>query len=146
MYPNTDKDGRTYYMGMMKSPISINFKNGVAFLLYPDDEFPELHFCPIDHPDISDAFKYYQHRRANPNRAKNTNLPIDLHLRYEREPEEGQEPKKIYIGKIQFDGYLDCSNGVIFFAFTSDEGEEELQIASIDPNKQYIKKSQREGT
>ncbi len=143
MFPNTDGDGQIYYIGKMASPISINFKNGVAFLLYTDSEFPELHFCPIDHPDVNDAFKYYEHRRPNPNRAKHNNLPIDLTLRYEKEALPGEKPRKFYIGKIQFDGTLDCTNGVVFLAFTSDPGEEELQIAVVDPSKVYTKKSQR---
>lgn len=60
MYPTLDKDGQTYYLGKMKSPITIDFKDGVAFILYTDTEYPELHFCPIDHPDVSDVFKYYE--------------------------------------------------------------------------------------
>lgn len=143
MFANEDADKKTYHIGKMKSPISINFKNGVAFLLYTDTEFPELHFCPIEHPDVSDAFKYYEHRRLNPNRSRSQNLPIDLHARYEKDVEPGEKPRKFYIGKIQFDGVLDCSNGVVFLAFTSDENEEELQIAVVDPNKTYTRKSQR---
>lgn len=143
MYPKEDDDKEIYYLGKLKSPITINFKNGVAFMLYPDDEFPELHFCPIDHPDISDVFQYYGVRRPNPNRTKHGNLPIELSLRYEKDPKPGNKPKRFYIGRIQFDGYLDCSNGVVFLAFISDEGEEELQIAVVDPDKNYVKKAQR---
>ena len=143
MYPTIDKDEQTYYIGKMKSPITINFKDGVAFILYTDTEEPELHFCPIDHPDVSDIFRYYESRRPNPNRGKHGNLPIDLHIRYEKDPLPGEEPRKFYIGRIQFDGFLCCSDGVVFLAFTSDENEEELQIAVVDPSKEYIRKSNR---
>lgn len=140
MFPNADKDGEIYFIGKMKSPITINFKDGVAFLFYPDGEYPELHFCPIDYPDVSDAFTYYKSRRPNPNRTRHNNIPIELNIREEKDPEPGTEPRRFYIGKVQFNGQLDCSNGVVFLAFISDPQEEELQIAVVDPNKTYHKK------
>lgn len=139
MFPHTDRDGKTYHVGMLKSPLDIKFSNGVAFIFYPEIEFPELHFCPIDHPDIESVFHFYDKKRQVLNRAKHNNLPIDLHLRFEKDPIPGEKPKKFYIGKIQFDGSVDCSNGIIFFAYTSDEGEEELQIAMVDPDKLKLK-------
>jgi hypothetical protein len=135
MFPTIDGDGKTYHLGMMKSPLELKFTKGVAFILYTDMEFPELHFCPIDHPDVENVFRYYETRRPVYNRAKHNNLPIELHARFEKDPKPGQKPKKFYIGKILFDGSLDCSNGILFFAFTADEGEEELQIAMADPAK-----------
>lgn len=135
MFPDTDRDGKTYFLGTLKSPLDIKFKDGVAFIFYPEMEFPELHFCPIDHPDIESVFKYYKQRNPIYNRSKHSNLPIELHPRFDKDPEPGETPKKFYVGKIQFDGVMDCSQGLLFFAFTSDEGEEELQIAAIDPNK-----------
>ena len=141
LYPKLDTDGKTYFVGKMKSPVSFNFKNGMAFIFYPDGENPELHFTQIDNPDISDAYRYYTSRRLNPNRANHGNIPVELHVRWEKDPPEGQEPRKFFIGKIQFDGTLDASNGIIFFAFISDEDEEELQISVVDPNKEYQKKS-----
>lgn len=143
MYPNEDKDGATYYIGRLKSPITINFREGVAFILYVDDDEPELHFCPLEVPDVSSVFEYYESRRPNPNRTRHSNLSIDLHARFEKDPLPGEEPRKFYIGRILFDGLLNCSDGVIFLAFTSDLNQEELQIAVVDPTKTYIKKSQR---
>lgn len=140
MYPTLDKDDQTFYIGKMQAPIDIKFKDGVAFIFYPEGDYPELHFCPVNHPDFEHVFKYYEHRRLNPNRTKHGNLPIDLTLVYDKNPEPGQAPKKFYIGKIQFDGVLDCSNGVIFFVFLADRGEEELQIAVIDQTKVNAKK------
>jgi len=140
MFADTDRDGKIYHIGMMKCPIDLKFTNGVAFIFYPDMEFPELHFCPIDHPDIENVFSYYQQRRPVYNRAKHNNLPIELHARFEKNHNPGEKPKKFYIGKIQFDGILNCSDGILFFAFTSDENEEELQIAMVDPAKLNQKK------
>ena len=143
MYPNEDKDGAIYYIGRLKSPITINFKDGVAFILYTDSDDPELHFCPLEVPDISDVFEYYETRRPNPNRARHQNLSIDLHARYEKDPLPGEQARKFYIGRIQFDGLVNCSDGVIFLAFTSDPNQEQLQIAVVDPNKAYVKKFNR---
>src|SRR6266404_4322296 len=142
MYPNIDKDDQTYYIGKLKCPITINFKDGMAFILYTDTEEPELHFCPLDVPDVSDVFKFYDSRRPNPNRARHNNLSIDLYARYEKDPEPGLEPRKFYIGRIMFDGVINCSEGVVFLAFISDPQEEQLQIAVVDPTKTYIKKFQ----
>lgn len=135
MFPDTDRDGKTYHIGTLKCPIELKFSDGVAFIFYPELEFPELHFCPLEHPDIENVFKYYQQQRPVLNRTKHNNLPIDLYARYEKETLSGKNPKKFYVGKIQFDGTINCSNGILFFVFTADEGEEELQIAMVDPNK-----------
>lgn len=135
LFPSTDTDGKTYHLGMLKVPLDLKFTNGMAFILYLDMEYPELHFCPIDHPDVESVFKYYQQRRPTFNRSKHNNLPIELHARFEKEPKPGEKPKKFYVGKIQFDGIVDCTNGIFFLAFTADEGEEELQIATVDPNR-----------
>lgn len=143
LYPSQDRDGKIFHVGKFSSPITINFKDGVAFLVYLDTEFPEIHFCPITSPDVEDCFKYYEHRRLNPNRSKHNNLPLDLHKKYEKNPEDGEEPRAFYVGKIQFNGKLECSNGVVFLVFTSDENEEELQIAVVDPTKTYTRKTQR---
>ncbi len=40
-----------------------------------------------------------------------------------------------FIGKLQFPGFIDLTNGASFMLFTSDEGAEELQIGPLDPNK-----------
>jgi hypothetical protein len=143
MYPVEDRDGKTFYMGKMSSPIDIKFKDGVAFLFYPYGDNPELHFCPLDSMDVVDAFSYYEHRRTFPNRAKHQNLPIELKLVHEKNPPPGQTARHFYIGKIMFDGVLNCSNGVIFFAFIADKQEEELQIAVVDPTKEFARKTQR---
>ena len=135
MFPNTDVDGKTYHLGVLKAPLDLKFSNGMAFILYLDMEFPELHFCPIDHPDVESVFRYYQQRRPVYNRSRHNNLPIELHARFEKDPLPGQKPKKFYVGKIQFDGIINCENGIFFLAFTADENEEELQIATVDPSK-----------
>ncbi len=43
-----DSEGKVYYIGRLKSPISINCENGVAFMIFcsdPNDE--ELQICSM---------------------------------------------------------------------------------------------------
>jgi hypothetical protein len=42
--------------------------------------------------------------------------------------------KKFYIGRLQFPGTINLENGAVFLVFTSEEGNEELQVA-IDDKK-----------
>lgn len=56
----------------------------------------------------------------------NKNITIDLKARPDR---DGQ---KYYVGKIKAPVLIDCSMGVAFLIFVSDQGEEQLQIALMD--------------
>lgn len=40
-----------------------------------------------------------------------------------------------YVGKLKAPALIDCSKGAAFLIFTSDEGEEQLQIALMDNGK-----------
>lgn len=54
------------------------------------------------------------------------NLTVDL------SPRTDSSGKVFYVGKIEFPGVIDCSKGVTFLVFTSEEGGEQLQIAKMD--------------
>jgi hypothetical protein len=56
----------------------------------------------------------------------NKNLTVDLKA---RKDVDGQT---FYVGKLQFPGNISCLDGVVFLVFTSDTGEEQLQIAIMD--------------
>lgn len=56
----------------------------------------------------------------------NKNLMVDLKAK------KDIDKRTFYVGKIQFPGYIDCSKGVAFLIFVSDQGEEQLQIAPMD--------------
>lgn len=56
----------------------------------------------------------------------NPNLKIDL------EPREDKNHQIFYLGKLKIPLLLDCSKGMAFLIFVSQEGEEELQIAELD--------------
>jgi hypothetical protein len=56
----------------------------------------------------------------------NNNLAIDLKKRKDK---DGQT---FYVAKLKAPLTVDCSKGVVFLVFTSDNGLEQLQIAPMD--------------
>jgi len=132
LFPSSDTDGKTIYVGRLRFPGIIKFDKGAAFLVYTSvSGQEELHICPLDSPDISNVFDYYNVQRIRINRSRYGNLPVKLETRYEKE----NTGKKFYIGKLEFKGHVDCEKGLVFLVFTADEGEEELQIGVLDPEK-----------
>ena len=61
----------------------------------------------------------------------NKNVVIDLKTRKDR---DGQI---FYVGKIEAPVLIDCSKGAVFLVFTSDKGEEQLQIALKDSKEDF---------
>jgi hypothetical protein len=143
LFPSVDTDGSTMYVGRWHWPGYVDFSEGVAFLVYPAVEGQgELHICPLTSPDLSNVFDYYSIQRQPKGRNRNANLTIPLEVRYERT----KQKRKFYIGKIDFKGVIDCgikTPGVAFLVFLADEGEEELQLTVMDPNKMGRKKAER---
>lgn len=70
-----------------------------------------------------------------------SNLKIELENRLD------SKDQVYFIGRLRFPGTIDCSKGVTFLAFTSEVGEEELQIAVNDNENttfsRYTKKHDR---
>jgi hypothetical protein len=56
----------------------------------------------------------------------NNNLTIDLKAR------KDVDGKKFYVGKLKAPVNINCTDGVVFLVFVSDNGEEELQIALME--------------
>lgn len=56
------------------------------------------------------------------------NLCIDLH------PRKDDDGNTFYVGKLEFSGTIDCTDGVVFLVFISDTGNEQLQIGNMDKN------------
>lgn len=139
LFPSKDADDQTFYVGRVKAPISINLSQGVAFLVYPEMEVPELHIGPLESPDLTDCFDYYSKRDGKQGRTKHGNIPVSLTPRYSLDRDKNN--RKFYVGKLQLDATIDASNGLVFLIFLADEDDEELQIAGINIDKINKKKN-----
>lgn len=53
-------------------------------------------------------------------------------LRISLQAREDRDGRTYYLGKLQFPGVIDCSQGIACLVFTADIGEEELQIGFFD--------------
>lgn len=67
----------------------------------------------------------------------------DDKLRVNLEARPDQYGKIYHIGRIKFPGMIDCTNGVVFLVFTSEEGSEELQIAPMEAKEQTGERTKR---
>jgi len=56
----------------------------------------------------------------------NKNLTIKLKAK------QDSGKRTYYVGKLQFPGNIDCSDGVTFLVFVSDQDDEELQLMPMD--------------
>jgi hypothetical protein len=61
----------------------------------------------------------------------NFNVTLDLKARKDR------DGKTFYVTKIKGPILIDCRKGAVFLIFTSDQGEEQMQIALMDKNDQF---------
>jgi len=52
-------------------------------------------------------------------------------LRIPLEKKKDMDGRTYYLAKIEFPGTLNFKDGVAFLIFTSDEGEEEMQIGNL---------------
>lgn len=49
---------------------------------------------------------------------------------------EDRRKNTFYVGKLEVPALLDCTDGISFLIFTSEEGVEELQIAPLKKEKE----------
>lgn len=56
----------------------------------------------------------------------NKNVTIDLKARKDK------DGMIFYVGKVKAPILIDCSQGVVFLIFTSDQNDEQIQIAPMD--------------
>ena len=59
----------------------------------------------------------------------NKNITLDLKARQDR------EGRVFYVAKVKAPMLIDCSKGVAFLIFVSDEGQEQMQIGEDDESK-----------
>lgn len=49
--PETDRNGKTFYVGRLKAPVLIDCKEGATFIIFTSDpNSPELHICNTNKP------------------------------------------------------------------------------------------------
>lgn len=68
---------------------------------------------------------------------------INNHLKIELNPREDKNKQIFYLGRLRYPGIIDCTKGVTFLIFLSEDGDEELQIAPIDKNNVTFSKYNR---
>lgn len=56
----------------------------------------------------------------------NKNIVIDLKSRKDK------DGRVFYVGKIKAPVLIDCASGAVFLIFVSDQGDEQMQIATMD--------------
>lgn len=113
--PREDKEGQIYYLGKVKTPIDINCRKGITFLVFLSEEGEEeLQIAPLDK----------EHRNFSQYSKRDDRLKISLSAR------KDQSDRVYYVGKIQLDGVIDCGEGASFLVFISKKGFEELQIVA----------------
>jgi hypothetical protein len=112
--PREDKEGQIYYIGRLQFPGRLCFKDGVTFLMFLSEDGAE---------EIQIATNNKEHTTFSRYSKRNDRLKIAVESR------EDQFKKIFYVAKVQFQGYIDCTAGIVFLLFNSKKGSEELQVA-----------------
>jgi hypothetical protein len=128
LLPKEDRDGQTYYIGKLQFNGTLDFSKGQAFLVFLEGELKQVHIAPLTCPEFTNIFNYYSTNKRK-TFSRHNNIAVELEERFENIIEENRSPRKFFVGKIQTDIVLDCSQEIVFLVFTADIGEEELQIS-----------------
>lgn len=113
LLPYEDKNQKTFYVGKLRGPFTIDCAAGVAFLIFISESGDEeLQIAPLD-----DKTHYWNQFEQKPDR-----LSILL------DSSKDREGRIFYVGKLQTQGKINCINGASFIVFVSKKGKEELQI------------------
>lgn len=120
-----DHNEDPYFIGKLQVPMTMDFDEGVSFMIFTSEEgYEELQIGPLD-----------PMRRAK-SRKDGTGfvagrLSIDLH------PMKDKNDKTYYIGEIVGPVVMKLRDGIFFTIFTSVDGEEELQIGKLRHKKRF---------
>jgi hypothetical protein len=116
-----DANGQPYYIGKLQFPGTLDFEEGVSFMVFTSEEgFEEIQMAPLD-----------PQRRSKGRRGglglKGGRLCIDLH------PVQDQNGRVFYVGEAIGPTITKLRNGIFFSVFISRENAEELQISRLAP-------------
>jgi len=111
--PREDKEKQIYYLGRLQFPGRIDFSHGVTFLVFLSEDGAEEVQVAINNKENTTFSKYTR---------RNDRVKVSIDSR------EDQFGKTFYVAKLQFNGYIECEDEVVFLIFNSKEGSEELQM------------------
>ncbi len=113
--PLVDRDDKTYYIGHLAFPGTLNLNRGLAVLAFVSEpQAEELQIALVD--DETTNFSRFQHRHDR--------IVLDMH------PSTDRNKKTFYVGKLRTRGYIDCQYGVDFVFYNSRPGFEQVQIVA----------------
>ena len=129
--PRLDKDDNIYFLGKVRYPGTIDFRQGLTILAFTaDEELEELQIAVNDKENSS-------YSKLNVEKLDNQKTRIKIPLTA-REDSFG---KNYYVCKVRSNIVLDCFDEVVFFLYTSKKGKEEVQvIGNVKSNKHKVKK------
>lgn len=111
--PREDKEERIYYLGRLQFPGKLYLNKGATFLVFLAEEGMEEIQIAVNDKEHTTFSKYSK-------RADRMKIALDSR--------QDQFKNVFFVAKVQLNGYIDCGSEVVFLAFISKTGHEELQI------------------
>jgi hypothetical protein len=113
-----DASGNPYYIGKIQFPGTMEFENGVSFMVFlSEDGLEELQIAPID--------PLRRNKSGNGASLNNGRFSIDLHPMFD------QRGEKYYVGEAIGLTEIKLHKGIFFTVFVSRAGQEQIQISRL---------------
>jgi hypothetical protein len=116
-----DSDKQPFYTGKLQFPGTLNFSEGVSFMVFISES-------GVEQLQIGPSPIRTKMRRRNIS-LSNGRFNINLHSMKDR------DLKTYYIGEVLGPGELQIRNGLFFTIFLSKSGYEEIQISCLQHHK-----------
>ena len=115
---NFDGHGNAYFIGKLQMPMTLEFDEGVSFMVFiSDDGCEELQIAPLDPSKSRGRISELTMTRGR--------LSVHLHKMFDK------HGKPYYVGEASGMTSMKLRDGIFFTIFTSRDGEEELQISKL---------------
>jgi hypothetical protein len=121
-----DVMGNPYFIGKLQFPATMEFEQGVSFMVFTsDDGMEELQIAPTDPNRIVNRKKGLY--------INNGKFSIDIH------PMIDANGLTYYVGEANDLSKLDLRQGIFFTIYTSISGQEQIQISrlQVKPRQRY---------